>query len=205
MVLKKMEDNSVHNKSDTEATELDLQIIRMARIGNRSALGQLAEVIHVRLTPFFYRQTGNYDLSNDLLQETLLATVKYICNLKDARRFWAWIYRIARSKLQQHYREKSRDGKIQLSLEDNSHYIESQRSREPDGLNYLVYNEALGQLKDAVNELEKQSREIIQLRGLEQLPYAQIAPVVECNIQQARVKYHRAKNRLKRSLAKLGA
>ena len=93
-------------------------LVRQARRGRRDALDRLIPLVQTALEPFFVKKTGQYQLTGDLVQETLLALIVSIGNLQRAESFWPWIYRIAYSKLQQHYRRRQYEGTVTVSTQD---------------------------------------------------------------------------------------
>ena len=76
------------------------KLLSSARSGSRKSMGQLAVVVWERLYPFVFRTTFDHDLSEDILQETLLAVMREVASLREPRRFWPWVYRIAWNKIQ---------------------------------------------------------------------------------------------------------
>ena len=50
-------------------------LINHAQLGNQESMNRLAELVRERLSAYIYRLTLNYDLTQDLLQETLMELV----------------------------------------------------------------------------------------------------------------------------------
>ena len=77
-----------------------------ARSGDRAAMGHLARVVWDRVYAFAFRTTLDHNAAEDVVQETLLAMICRLGTLRDSRRFWPWIYRIAWSKIQNGHRDR---------------------------------------------------------------------------------------------------
>ena len=82
------------------------QLLSEARLGSRRSMGRLAVIVRERLYPFVFRTTFDHDLTEDVLQETLLTVVGQVACLREKRKFWPWVFRIAWSKLQDNLRRR---------------------------------------------------------------------------------------------------
>ncbi|MEJ2704339.1 MAG: sigma factor, partial [Sedimentisphaerales bacterium] len=87
-----------------EKNESIQQLLSRARSGSRTGMGRLAVITWKRLYPVVLRATWSHDLTEDILQETLLTVVREVNSLRDIRRFWPWVYRIAQNKIKDHLR-----------------------------------------------------------------------------------------------------
>lgn len=173
------------------------QLLSEARSGSRTSMGRLAVIVRERLYPFVFRTTLNHDLTEDVLQETLLSIVRQVTSLREIRRFWPWVYRIARSKIQDNLRRRRvrSSGKVRL-LQKQYQASVAQATRE-NLLETKIHKETLQQVSDIVEQLSRQHRDVLRLRYYEQLPYAEIASLTRTTPQMARVRFYRAKKCLK--------
>ena len=78
------------NNFDSGRAEGLAAIITKARQGDRTSMGQLAEVAEPRLLTYIFRLTLNKDLSEELCQKTLVKMVQSLKTLKNIDRFWNW-------------------------------------------------------------------------------------------------------------------
>jgi DNA-directed RNA polymerase specialized sigma24 family protein len=67
-----------------EDNEYIQQLLSEARSGSRTSMGRLAVVVRERLYPFVFRITLNHDLTEDVLQETLLSIVRQVTSLRES-------------------------------------------------------------------------------------------------------------------------
>ena len=175
-------------------------LVRDAQLGNQDSMGQLANHIQNRIYTYFYHITLDNNLAEDLLQETLLAMVKYIADLQEVECFWPWIYRIARSKAQQHFRIEQRRRTVRLDYSAHVVRVVNSPASRSGVLEDLFEREALGYLKEAVNQLSPLQKRAVHLRAFGQMPYPEIASRVGCSEQQARLRYCRGKQHLREKL-----
>jgi len=172
-----------------------IDLLTQARSGDQAGMGELARVVWERLHPFVLRITLNHDLTEDILQETLLVMLCRIESLRDLDRFWPWMYRIAYTKVQDAFRRK----RLQTSAQD--FFRQGGLHADCDNpLDSKIREETLRQVALAVEQLKSQHKDVVQLRCYEELPYTEIASRTRTTPQRARVRFHRAKASLKERL-----
>jgi len=179
-------------------------LVSRARIGDQESMSQLAEVVQGRLLTYIYRLTLNYDLAQDLLQETLLEMVKSLKELRKVDRFWAWLFRTALSKVQHHFRDQRRKRTVQMSMFDEEYLLKRTSQDGDDGLSKLIREELSDAIFEAMKKVKVKHRNVLVLRCLEQMPYSEIATIMDCNELKARVLFFRAKHSLKKRLSQRG-
>jgi len=185
-----------------------IELVAIAQQGHEQSMNQLAQQVKGRLSAYIYRVTLDPDLTQDLSQETLLAMIRYIDSLKQADRFWPWLYRIAQSKIQQHYRAKQKKAGVAASASYRDFLRQSQHARDDhhqdDGLHRLLQKELSKKIVVAMKQLRQQYRAVLSLRCFEQLSYLDIAVAMQCSEVKARVLFFRAKHALKKQLVRQG-
>jgi RNA polymerase sigma factor (sigma-70 family) len=173
-------------------------LLDRARAGDRAGMGELAGVVWRRLHPFVFRITLRHDVTEDVLQETLLAMICGVESLREPERFWPWMYRIAYAKTQDAFRKRRRQASVERVLQDCCH-ADGEWAGADSLLDSRVYAETLERVATAVERLHGRHRDIVRLRCYEDLPYTEIAS--RTTPQRARVRFHRAKASLRTSLA----
>jgi len=184
--------------------EARIKLVRLAQQGHENCMSQLAEEAEGRLRAYIYRVTLDHDLTQDLSQEALLQMVKSLGNLKKPERFWPWLYRIAQSKIQQHYKAKQKKAAISESAVYEDYLARHGAGRQHDGLGQLVQKDLSKKVMSAMQKMQQQYRAVLSLRCLEQLSYADIGVAMECSEVTARVLFFRAKQTLKKQLTQHG-
>jgi RNA polymerase sigma-70 factor (ECF subfamily) len=174
------------------------QLLFSARSGSRKSMGKLAVAVRERLYPFVFRTTLNHDLTEDVLQETLLTVVRRVVSLRESQRFWPWVYRIAWSKIQDNYRRSRLRTKGKASL--LQYQARDAQTGSDSILDAQIHAESLRQVSDVLEKLSHKHKDVLRLRYYEQLPYDRIASMTRTTPQMARVRFHRAKKSLKARL-----
>lgn len=186
------------NENIQEDRKVCCALLSEARSGNQASMGRLAGIVRERLYPFVFRTTLDHDLTEDVLQETLLTMVGQVARLRDKDRFWPWVFRIAWSKIQDNLRKRKHQSSGKASfLRNRSH---DTRADNGSLLDATIHAERLQQLTEVVDQLSRQHRDILRLRYYEQLPYTEIAALTSTTPQKARARFYRAKKYLKAQL-----
>jgi RNA polymerase sigma-70 factor (ECF subfamily) len=178
-----------------------LELVKKAKNGDIQSMDQLAKLVTPQLQAYIYRLTLNYDLAQDLTQDTLLDMVKSLWRLEKAKSFKAWLFRTALGKVQHHFRDKEKKRKIQMSVIEKERLLERVSYDPSDGLSYTQRKELSDVIFEAMKKLKMNYRNILTLRCLEQMSYAEIAVAMDCSELQSRVLFYRAKNSLKKQLS----
>ena len=127
------------------------------------------------------------------LSEVFRRAVQGLPEFRGESRLSSWLYRIAwREGLRQAQREQARDAReapLEIAVE------------RPDGaedqLRTLERRETAARVRAALARLRPHDREILALRYLEELPFAQAAERLDISETAAKVRSHRALTRLR--------
>ena len=117
--------------SDKEHAEL----IRNAQLGDKECMNRLAETARVHLREYVLRLTLREDLTQDIIQESVLEMFKVFDKLKSVEKFWSWLDGIAFNKIRQHYGRQWRHKTISLSEIDRQIAIGDSQSALADMIN----------------------------------------------------------------------
>jgi len=166
------------------------KIVHRCRDGERTAFEELFEMYQPRLKYYVRRLDSGGISIDDTLQDIWLTVFKKIHELKDAQVFTVWLYRIARNKVYDEFRNKDRFARLpeedEIPVSDNA---------EP-----LFDTSDAEKLHAALNELKPLHREVLTLSFIEQMPYQSIADVVGCSIGTVRSRIFYAKKSLREEM-----
>jgi RNA polymerase sigma-70 factor (ECF subfamily) len=180
------------------------QLVRQAQFGNRQSMSELAQLAEGRLFAYIYRLTLNYDLTQDLLQQTMLRMVESLKDLKRVEQFWAWMFRTAMGEVQHYFRDRGKKHMVQISDFSKGRLSEYSSKDFDDGLNYLMRRELSETVFQAMTKLKLMYRNVLILRCFEQLSYAEIGDLLGCKELRARILFFRARHLLKKQLSQRG-
>jgi RNA polymerase sigma factor (sigma-70 family) len=146
---------------------------------------------HAQVLGYALRRLDSPDEAADVLAETFLVAWRRLEVVPEGERSCLWLYGVARRVLSNHRRGAHR--RTQLA----------DRLREELAAR-LPLAEASGEgtaLAVAFRSLRDDDRELLALQGWEGLAPAEIATVLGCSHNAARIRLHRARRRLRAALA----
>lgn len=181
-----------------------LYLVIQSQKGDQESFEQLTGLVDARIRAYIYRMTLDGDVVDEVAQETHLEMTRSLKTLRDPRRFWAWIYRVAMNKTKSHFRSARKEKFVSLSCLEGEDSYYAARSRGEDGFGNLVRKEIREKIFAAIIRLKPTQRALISLRCFDEMHYTDIAAVMECSEMQARVGFFRAKKALKTQLSRSG-
>ena len=165
-------------------------LVDRARGGDREAYGMLFGRFHDEIYRFATRRLGDPVAGQDAAAETFADAFGSIHRFQwRGFRFEAWLYTIARRRIADQLRSKSRSDRHRGSMDEP---ITPDRSK--DVLDAI-------EVRDLIARLPESERDVIELRFMEDLDVEQTAARLDRTPGAIRVAQHRALNKLRRLLA----
>jgi len=195
--------NDTNNLNSGRAESL-AAIVTRAQQGDRTSMGQLAEVAEPRLLTYIFRLTLNQDLSEELCQKILVKMVQSLKTLKNVDKFWYWLLRHAMGEVQHYYRDQKRRHQVEIEALNREYFKQYVARNHHDGLDQSARIELSETIYEAIAQLRFTYRNILVLRCYEELSFAEIAQLINCKEFGARVLFFRAKHALKQHLSRNG-
>ena len=175
-------------------------LVEKAQLGDKECLSRLAEAARERLYSYVYRYTLADDLTNDIVQESILKMLEAISELRETDKFWPWLYKIALNKIHLYHRN---EGHYKGPREPDTNQAEKHKDSQ-EVIAGVVYRKFRESVFAAMRELKAEHRSIINMRCYDQMPYSEIAKAIGCSEFAAQKLFYRAKKSLKKKLARHG-
>jgi len=176
------------------------ELVRKAQLGDKECLNRLAEAARVHLREYVLRLTLREDLTQDIVQESILEMFKVFDKLKRAEKFWSWLDGIAFNKIRSHYGRQWRHKTISLSDIDRQIAIGDSQSALAD----MVNRELKQIVLISMRELSPRYRAVLTMRCYKDMPYSEIARLMGCTEFGAQSLFYRAKKALANKLSRHG-
>jgi RNA polymerase sigma-70 factor (ECF subfamily) len=170
-----------YNNSGRTGMLSDENLILEYQHGSRQALDELFARYSQPLYSFFRRRLTGKDRAEDLTQETFLAIIRNSVRYEPKAQFRTYLYGIAMNLLAAERRKQCRS-REQL----NEVFAGSSEVAEP----------ALW-VREALEKLSREDREILMLREYEQLSYSEIATLLRIPLNTVRSRLFRSRLSLK--------
>jgi len=169
-----------------ESNDLD-QIVAGCKNGDSRSFSRLVDLYGRRCYGYFYRMTGNKEISEDLLSELFVRLVNKIGSFKGGS-FEGWLFRVASNIFHDHLRGKHREKKL---LAFRMEQLEWQpKNHTPDV-------DRVDDLQVQLGKLDLDTRELIMLRYYSQASFKEIAAMRAEPIGTTLSKLHRGLKRLR--------
>ena len=134
---------------------------------------ELCALCRSQIYPYALRCLGHRQDAEDATVETLVAALQNRDQFKGQVEPRLWLLGIARRKIADVMRRRSRHHAISIEEEDEVWALPSLSAHDPEAA--VLQGEALAQLRSLVNDLPSLQREALLLQVVEELSIAQIA------------------------------
>jgi len=169
------------------------ELIERARRGDRRAFDELVKENRDKMFALIYRMTGNRESALDLLQDTFFTAFKKIDRFRGDSAFSSWLYRIASNRTTNHLKRQ----KIVSFLPFAGVHEETQKYEMADT---VQSGELFDSAAKAIAALPPKQRIAFTLRFYEQLPFAEIAAILNRSESSVKTNYQKAVEKLREKL-----
>ena len=180
----------------------DERLVELALDGNEEAFGLLVRRYQRRLTAFLSQLVGDLELARELSQEAFVRAWSALSRFDPKYRFSTWLFRIAhnlgidqlrrrRLKTVSLYRTDAEGDEVEVVVPDAG----------KDPLGHLENHALASELRQVIDELRPEYRELVLLRHFAGLSYQEIADFKEMPLGTVKNKLFRAHSVLRKALA----
>ncbi len=177
-----------------------IPLVIKARQGHQEAINQLTQIASQRLSQFVFRLTLQEELTQDIVQESLVDMLRFFPTLKHTERFWYWLYGMAYNKIGRHFQRQ----RIRQSVPLSQIQEESMTNGQDQTVADVISQELREIVGRSMQQIDPNHRAILTMRCYDQMSYAQISQLMNCSQFSARALFYRAKKALARRLAGYG-
>jgi len=171
-------------------------LLERAGNGDQAAFLILYERHRNSIFRFAYRLLDSVELAEDVTHDCFLSLIRQPGKFDPGRAaLRTYLYAAARNLAMKYFRSQGRE----TALDDLSEHPMAPRRQEP--LRRLLDEELVAKIREAISDLPPLQREALVLFEYEGLPLAEIAEVVGIDVGAVKSRLHRARGRLRNSLA----
>ena len=177
------------------------ELVKKSQLGDKSAFEELVKRHQELVFSLSFKLTGNRELANDVAQEAFIRAWKAIGKFRGDSTFGTWIYRITvntawtlRKKAKKHY---------SINIEDTQEPVVVDEKKDPE---LVAINSDLSLvLRKALNQIPLEQRIIVELKNIEGRSHKEIADYLDISVTAAKVRLHRAHQKLRIILEEIEA
>jgi len=149
------------------------------------AFGRLYDYYVQPVYRYLLSRVGSVHTAEDLTSQTFIAAYEALPKYRERGQFTAWLFQIARSKMNDHFRK----GRHEVELEEAARMVDW-----GDALNQVIQDDELVRLRSLIGKLDLDEQELIRLRYVAELSFAEMAELL-----------HKREGAVKKSLYRLQA
>lgn len=179
----------------------DEELILSFQEGNNFAYNELVRRYKDRLVNFIYRYVGNYDDSEDIVQDTLVKVYVSKHLYKEIAKFSTWIYTIAINLAKTKVIKKQKNKVFSISSayddEDKDFDIKDDAYLPDDSANARFQEELI---QKALNSIPENYRKLVILRDIEEFSYEEISEMTGLPMGTVKSRINRGREKLQKLL-----
>jgi RNA polymerase sigma-70 factor (ECF subfamily) len=175
----------------------DAQVVRLVLKGRRDMFGVLLERYQKPIFNFVYRFYGNYDLAQELTQETFLRCYQFLKSYDPKRKFSTWLYTVAKNLCIDELK-KQRTAQ-EIPLDDHMTSVDAKSAEgalERNAQVQCIRREEDFRLIEALQELPAAPRTVLLLHYFQGLSYQEIGEALSLPVSTVKIRIFRAKKAL---------
>lgn len=192
--------NTVRENASSSSLEDD-KFVKRAIEGDQDAYKQLMDKYQKPLYFHVLKMVRNHEQVEDLVQEAFMKAFNNLNSYNTNYAFSTWLYRITTNHTIDYLRKKklnttsindpvkTRDGEMEIQISDDA---ETDRN--------IIRKERKQIIHNAINDLPKKYRRVIEMRHLQELSYQEIADQLDLPLGTVKAHIFRAREMLYKEL-----
>ena len=172
------------------------ELVRKSQIGDKAAFEQLVIRHQDLVFSLAYKLTGNREMANDVAQEAFIRAWKAIEKFRGDSTFSTWIYRITVNTAWT-LRKKAKKHNT-LNIDDTYEPIVIDEKKDPELV--AINSDLSSVLINALDKIPIEQRIIVELKNIEGRSHKEIADYLDISVTAAKVRLHRAHQKLRQIL-----
>ena len=185
-----------------DAAEQDLLWMSRVKHGDTEALRELIQAHQHRVVAAVTKMLGDDCDAEDIAQQVFIRVWKSAARYEATAKFTTWLYKIMRNLVFNELRRRNRHPTRSLDItpEEGERPIQlaDLASKAPD--NVLLDEELQDAIQRAINDLPEVQRMAIVLRRYDDVPYEEIAEILELSVPAVKSVLFRARTDLREKL-----
>jgi len=181
----------------------DEQLMSLFQGGDENAYIELVNRYKDKLINFIFNYLGDLELSEDVVQETMIKLYQKKHYYKEIAKFSTWLYTIAKNLANTELRKrKQRKTTLlsQFSKDDKTYELPSNDPEPGQEIQTDIVNKII---RNAVEQLSEKFKIVIVLRDIQGLSYEDISEIINVPIGTVKSRINRARLQLQVELKHL--
>jgi RNA polymerase sigma-70 factor, ECF subfamily len=182
-----------------EQNTLEVQIMAAVASGDTQAFERLYHVYEKRVFQYVSTFVRDQTVAEEIVVDVMVAVWRGACTFTNTSRVSTWIFGIARHKAIDALRKVIRSEHETMELENVAHLPHPAEGP----LESIDRKQVAALTRQAISKLSREHQEVIRLVFYEELPYEEIATLLEIPVNTVKTRVYYAKQQLKQQLDRL--
>jgi RNA polymerase sigma-70 factor (ECF subfamily) len=164
----------------------DAELVRRAQQGSSNAIGTLYDRHQLHIYRFVWSRVRHQQTAEDMTGEIFTRMVTSLSTYQDTGiPFRAWLYRIARNLIVDHFRQHGERLPLPLDAVENM-------TEETDNMDSIVQQKiTVEYVEQALDRIDPEQREVVMMRFLVGLPLKEVAVTLNKTVPAVKSLQHR--------------
>ncbi len=181
--------NAVYHQSES-VIQLELEWIQKAKT-NPGDFAPLYTKYYSAIYKYIYQRMDDIDMAGDVTSQVFIKALQNIHKYEfRGVPFSSWLYRIAKSELNQAFRDNAALQTVNIDTQSIGHFIDDFEEEDLE--------EQKVKLKHALSQLKADELQMIELRFFEKRSFKEIGEIMDMTENNAKVKSFRTLEKLKK-------
>ncbi|HOO71111.1 MAG TPA: RNA polymerase sigma factor [Spirochaetota bacterium] len=183
----------------------DLKNIEKVLAGDLEAFTPIIKKYQEMVFRYVYSKFNNYDEALDVTQDIFIMAMEALKSFRGESKFSTWLYSIMVNYCKNYRKKQNRYNVVSMNSsktdEDYDLQFPDERERPEDD---VILNDSLRIMKEEIENLPDDYKEILVLRDIDGLSYNDISDILGINLSNVKVRIHRGRELLKNRLYERG-
>lgn len=166
--------------------------------GNENVFQDIWDRFNLPIRKFIYDMCGNYELTEELAQETFVRAFKGIKKYRHETKFSSWIFGIAKNVVWESSRRLRKAGR-NVEIEEAEFSVFPEEKSSPELL--LIEAETLSAVYKALDKIDQEQRLSFVLRLFHNKSHVEIAEITGFSVAKIKVDIYRTRKKLRKLLS----
>jgi RNA polymerase sigma-70 factor, ECF subfamily len=170
----------------------DLEIVKLCQTGDKTAFGELYERYIGKIYDFIYFKTFHKETAEDICSKTFFKALENISNFDlEQKYFSAWLYKIARNCVIDHYRKDKNHQEINSAQE-----LHSSQNLEVD----IDAKQKIEAVQKYLANFNDEQKEILTMRLWQEMNYQEISKILGKSEASCKMSFSRSIKKLRQEM-----
>jgi RNA polymerase sigma-70 factor (ECF subfamily) len=184
------------NNSPRDPRLIDLELVKQVKAGNKTAFNLLVRAHQRGLYAIVFSMLKDHDATDDVVQDSFVKAYKHLESFEGRSSFKSWLYSIAINTAKNAMKSEA--------LRDQVDFDKVVLQSTPRMGENLEAQQLQTVLAEQIEKLPEKQKMALTLRIFDELPFKEIAEIMECPYDTAKANFRHAINSLRKHAKLIG-